>query len=122
MPVTVITDWGTSATNYSPPPSSEIGMPVTVIFDGTSANAGQYGLAAPTSSKIGLPVTVIFDGTSANADNYGLSAPPSSKVGLPVTVIFDGTNYGQTPVATITTAKAGMNVQYIPTPGAADDQ
>lgn len=51
---------------------------------------------------------------------------------MPVTAIFDGvsngTSYGTTypnpaaPVPVITSADVAMDVKYVPTPGAADDQ
>lgn len=47
--------------------------------------------------------------------------PTSSEVGMPVTVIFDGTAF-PAPVAVITSSQVDMDVKYVPTPGAADDQ
>jgi hypothetical protein len=40
---------------------------------------------------------------------------------MPVTVIFDGTAF-PAPIPVITDAQVGMEVKYVPTPGAADDQ
>lgn len=40
---------------------------------------------------------------------------------MPVTVIFDGTDF-PSPVAAITNDQVDMEVKYVPTPGAADDQ
>jgi len=40
---------------------------------------------------------------------------------MPVTLIFDGTAF-PSPVPVIESAQAGMDVKYVPTPGAADDQ
>lgn len=40
---------------------------------------------------------------------------------MPVTVIFDGTAF-PSPVADIISSQVGMDVKYVPTPGAADDE
>lgn len=60
-------------------------------------------MAAPLSSQVGVPVTVIFDGTSTGI-GYGPAYPNPAA-----------------PVPVITNAQVAMNVKYVPTPGAADD-
>lgn len=50
-----------------------------------------------------------------------MAVPTSEEVGMPVTVIFDGTDF-PSPVPAITNSEVGMDVKYVPTPGAADDQ
>lgn len=40
---------------------------------------------------------------------------------MPVTVTFDGTAF-PAPVPVVTSATVDMDVKYVPTPGAADDQ